>query len=352
MTLLFKRRLNNNIDTFQIEIINFKEIKLSRELLLNIIIILSKRKNQFKLSFNKNKQHFDDLVKEQIELISSLLLEIDKFTNDLIRISNSINRYYLIDLYKMDIYYLKYYLSEKIVKISEILQGQFNINLLNELCDESLQICFKIEKIINLNIPLIQKFQYNQISLIESIIIRNSLSIEYLKIDSKVEILSYNKGDNLIDLDQYINLFNQELIKISSYFNQIILKLLNRVENSIDLFFKLSNFYEIDLQQLIQNKSNLYFFLIDFNQIIKFIYSIIKTKLLKLKEFKSIDMILNDILSNLKNLNISINHSRNLLNEIDKIGYKEINYLVRFSNSIDCISIVSLKFNELSQSQF
>ncbi|KAH3684244.1 hypothetical protein WICPIJ_004801 [Wickerhamomyces pijperi] len=335
--------------------LNHRELSLARDSIHKIITMLYRRKGEFVKVMHTTVNN-KDLIRQQIELVSALLVEFERFVNDLIKISNVVDLNYLVDIYKMDVYYLKFELSPELIDIYQNLKVLNNTSI-SANCHKALLVCVKVQKIFKLNQPLIVKFHQNLIPLMKFITLRNSISIEFLTIHPELEFLSINDGMNLIDIHDYKIAIARSLEKVHKDLGMLVSKLLNQVESSLDIFFQLSNFYEKDLKIMgkciilaqtdNEKTENLLKLVSYFIKALKFLYKLSNEYLVNFKEFRATKLTHKEIVIIMKVIYLNCLNSRKLLNDVSADSYQEINYLNRFSNSIDSISIASLRLTEL-----
>lgn len=335
--------------------LNVRELSLSTYSIHKIINILYGRKKEFFRAMHMAPR-VEELVKQQVEMISSLLLEFDTFVNDLIKFTNIIDLNYLVDIYKIDVYYLKFELSPELIDIRQNLKG-LNNSSVSVNCHKAFLVCVKVQKIFKLNEILISQFHLNLIPLMKFITLRNSISIEFLSIHPELELVSFNDGHNLVDIHDYKLAITRSLDKVYHDMGTFVTKLLNQVESSLDIFFQLSNFYEKEMKiigkyiLLVQSSftkgEKLQGLITYFVKAMKFLHKLSNKYLINFKEFRATKVVLKEVIIIMKVIYFNCLNSKKLLNDVNPDTYQEINYLNRFSNSIDSLSIAALRLNEL-----
>lgn len=287
---------------------------------------------------------FYDLKKiKLLELMKSknvemLIKEIPRCINKINETMNLVERENWINLYAIDIFKLKFKILP-LLKLSVDSKEIYNKWLIYELNDlsEFLKLSFNLKRT----------------DLINSYIKKNSISINFINLNS-IEFERHISNYRYIyhyegSLIAMVNLITIDSVKILKLILNNSYYFINNIQNSLDLFFKVSDFNSVvskDLKRLNAIKfntldgfkTNVLISLKD--KLVKYYDFLIKLN--TLKEFKNLQF--NDVILNIDSLIGCYQHCLLLVDSIELNGNQNFNF--RFNAMIDLISISSLSLTK------
>ncbi|CCH45174.1 hypothetical protein BN7_4755 [Wickerhamomyces ciferrii] len=332
----------NHLETALIKIIKYIRQKREEFLLYN-------RFHSFKDSINKFYMNLHVLQKEFKNFI-----QMDLFNG-----LKPLNRNHMLDMYNYDLMLFIDKIIPSIITVIDhfqsIIDGMENLDtyLVGVNTMIITEFSNKITKMIDDNQPLIKKFINNDLSITQFHIKRNESSLKYLQLNESIESIMINdcfSGNQLITLE----IFQKFIITDSIYILEKLLihstSIINQIQSSLDLFFKLSNLLEVHLnncfikfqnikldpfinttENLIESCEIMIDLLTELSKIIKEIFTLPEFKSMN---FSNYSLKFNILTINYQFFNQILTSNQRITNDLDKTD----KFQNRFKISIDSLN--------------